>query len=204
MGFTCTSCETTGYAAYEDGSGCVRCDSSTSGFDSTTMDCTCAAASDGYYYEALSDMTTAGGYATNKSCVTCPTGSFVHIGAAQTYGASHTQQRHVCHNIGCRWERMACGCTYTSREKNNFALSHEARVGGMPDVWRLTIPSWQLDTRIRRTATRASRVRTRTWPSAAASVRASRATPPQARPPSARRCASRPHRPARSRRGTRR
>lgn len=88
VGFTCSSCLTSGYAAYRDGYACVTCDSTTSGLDTTAGDCTCAASSDSYYYSALADLTTAGDYATNKSCSSCRSGEFVVVDSAITTSES--------------------------------------------------------------------------------------------------------------------
>ena len=89
MGFTCSSCTSSGQAAYSDGSACTYCDSTTSGLSSSLGDCSCATNSTkGYYTDALIDKDDVGNKLTNKTCSLCPDGDFVVVGSSITTGAS--------------------------------------------------------------------------------------------------------------------
>ena len=116
--FTCQdSCATSNNPSYLDNAACTTCGSSTGGYVSSVMDCTCSVAADGYTYEMLTETNIAGVQASEKSCTSCPTGQFV-VSANQneinTAGEVFDVDPYEC--VSCPDENMqfiagSCSCT---------------------------------------------------------------------------------------------
>eukprot|EP00981_Chlorochromonas_danica_P008890 scaffold2338_cov184-Ochromonas_danica.AAC.1 len=88
--YNCTSCASQGLASFSDNSGCVGCDSTTTGLQASTGDCACASG------KVLIERDVVGNKLTNKTCLSCPTGTLVVTSDTVIAGKSYTGSRYQC------------------------------------------------------------------------------------------------------------